>query len=120
MKTITQLETVTDAAACSLRRGGSRKIWGQIVDDIESNRAQLFYVCNDSYLVLRMLPDELLILAASGSDAKMLMEICLQIAKLNGVEHVRFHTSKKGLPRLLAEFNPVEVSREYRINVNED
>lgn len=117
MKTIEQMPHVTEAAARSLRRGGSPHLWAEIVDDIESNRAQLFYVCNDSYLVLQMQPDELLILAASGHDSDMLMTICLQIAENNGAKRVRFWTSKKGLPRLLKQFNPVEIRREYTVTV---
>lgn len=120
MKTIEHMPELSEAAARSLRRGGSPEFWAQIVEDIETKRAQLFYVCNDSYLVLQTLPDELLILAYAGCDANMTMEICVEIAKQNKLSSIRFHTSKKGLSRLLKKFKPVEIQRVYRISVDEN
>ena len=117
MITLEHMPELTKDAARLLRRGGPSKVWAEIVEDIERGRAQLFFVTNGSYLVLQKQQTELLILAAAGLDADVLMTLCIQVARVHGLKNVIFHTSKKGLPRLLKEFKPVEIQRTYRIKL---
>lgn len=114
------MQELTKTAACLLRRGGSSHDWESIQQAIEEKRAQLFFVNNGSYLVLQVERNDLFILAAAGVQGDLLMELCRQVAKQNDCKTISFNTSKKGLPRLLKHWNPVEVQRTYRINVDEN
>lgn len=117
MITLERMPELTESAACLLRRGGSSTAWSQIVIDIKTHRVQLFRASNDSYLVLSITEDdELFIHACAGQDARTLMRLCMQTAKHNHCTSVLFWTVKKGLLRLLREFNPVEISNTvYRV-----
>ena len=117
MITLQHMPELTEPAACLLRRGGSSDSWAQIRSDIEERKAQLFHVSNDSYLVLSITPeDELFIHACAGRDVRMLMQLCIQTALHNHCTSVLFRTIKKGLLRLLQQFNPVAIdSTTYRV-----
>ena len=71
-------------------------------------------------MILRVDGDDLVILAAAGHDGNAMMKACVELARTLQLKNVRFHTSKKGLPRLLAKFKPVEVERVYEVRVNEN
>lgn len=117
MITLTCIPELTESAACLLRRGGSSTTWAEIVDDIKTRRAQLFYASNGSYLVLSITRnDKLFIHACAGSDVRILMQLCIQTARHNHCTSVLFRTVKKGLLRLLREFNPVQTGNTtYRV-----
>lgn len=119
--TVQQLSEITEAAVCSLRRGGSSDDWDDIEEYIQLGVAKLFRVTNDSYLVLSVNRhfNELFIHACSGNDASILMKLCLQIAKQNDCIRVTFCTVKRGLLRLLKDFNPVHMGENlYKVEVN--
>jgi len=119
MITLERMPELTESATRLLRRGGSFDTWDKIVSDIEDRKAQLFYASNGSYLVLSITRnDRLFIHACAGTDAKMLMQLCIQTAKHNHCTSVLFRTVKKGLPRLLREFNPVQTGNTtYRVEL---
>lgn len=110
MITLERMPELTESAACLLRRGGSSILWARIVADFEARKVQLFYASNGSYLILSITPDdELFVHACAGQDVRMLMKLCVQTAKHNYCTSVLFQTVRRGLLRLLREFNPVEV-----------
>jgi hypothetical protein len=110
---------LTETAARLLRRGGSPQLWGQIVADILARRAQLFSVSNGSYLVMSITRhDKLFIHACAGQDAVLLMTLCIETARHNHCTSVLFRTQKKGLLRLLQEFNPIQTGNTtYRVAI---
>lgn len=119
MITVQHLPEITEAATRMLRRGGPSTIWEGIEALIEDGHAHLFAVTNGSYLVLSVTASkELFIHACAGRRAVVLMQLCIQIAKANNCTSVLFRTIKKGLPRLLGEFSPVEVRPQiYKVSV---
>lgn len=96
------------------------ELWSRIRNDILAKRAQLFLCPGDTYLVLRIEGTELIIVACVGRNGDELMERCLEVAHAHGLTSIRFHTKRLGLPRLIKRFNPVELERVYRVNVNEN
>ena len=114
-----RMPELTESAACLLRRGGSFNTWQEIVSDIEDRKAQLFYATNGSYLVMSITRnDKLFIHACAGSNARMLMQLCIQTARHNHCTSVLFRTEKKGLLRLLRQFNPVQTGNTtYRVAI---
>ena len=119
MITLEHMPELTETATRLLRRGGSSDIWDEIVAALNIGAAQLFSVSNGSYLVLSITRnDKLFIHACAGSDAKMLMQLCMQTGQHNHCTSVLFRTTKKGLPRLLREFNPVQTGNTtYRVAI---
>ena len=115
--TLERMPELTESAACLLRRGGSPTTWAEIVDGIKTRRVQLFHASNGSYLVLSITRnDKLFIHACAGCDARILMQLCIQTARHNHCTSVLFCTVRKGLLRLLREFNPVQTGNTtYRV-----
>jgi hypothetical protein len=93
------------------------ELWPFVRDDIVNNRAQLFQCPDDTYLVLRIEGTELVIGACVGKNGVTIMERIVEIAHANGLSSIRFHTARRGMPRLLKQFKPVELERVYRVNV---
>lgn len=117
---LTRLPALSEAAASELRRGGPASLWADIVSDVRQGWAHVFTTTNGSYLILRVDGDDLVILAASGHNGNAMMQACVELARTLKLKNVRFHTAKKGLPRLLSRFNPVEVERVFEVRVNEN
>lgn len=57
----------------------------------------------------------LAILAAAGKQAGEHMQKLIDLARLNDCRAIRFHTSRKGLTRLLGEFDFQELERVYQL-----
>lgn len=114
-----RMPEITETAVRLLRRGGSSDSWDEIISDLLARKTQLFHATNGSYLVLSITSnDELFIHACAGSDAKILMQLCIQTARHNHCTSVLFKTIKKGLVRLLTQFNAVEIKDcLYRVEI---
>lgn len=119
MTTLERMPELTETATRLLRRGGSSTAWSQIVSDIAARRAQLFCVSNGSYLVLSITRhDKLFVHACAGSDARTLMQLCIETARHNHCTSVLFRTQKKGLLRLLQQFKPTQTGNTtYRVAI---
>lgn len=100
--------------------GIDAELWSGIRNDILAKRAQLFQCPDDTYLVLRIEGTELVIVACVGRNSNELMQRCLEIAQGHGLLSIRFHTKRRGLPRLIKRFKPYELERVYRVNVSEN
>lgn len=96
------------------------ELWAGIHADILNGDAQLFSCPHDTFLVLRIEENELVVVACVGQGGIAIMETVIELARVNGLETVRLHTARIGLPRLIKQFNPVEIERVYRVYVNEN
>jgi hypothetical protein len=114
----TQIQ-LNPAAEKLLAGAGDGLTWERIRANIVNHRAALFFVANGSYVVLRLERPELHIQACVGRNGNAIMEACKRIALANDCTHIRFETSRKGMPRLLREFNPVEIRRTFTIQVQD-
>jgi hypothetical protein len=56
----------------------------------------------------------------AGCDAIEAVHAVIEIARVKGLSQIRFQTARKGMARLLREFNPVVLQTYYEINVNEN
>lgn len=115
MMTLTKLAGLTDQAAERLAPLFNPPAWARVQADILTGRAELFRCPGETYAVLRVDDDELVVVAVTGRDAVPLFEVALAIAKRNGLAAVRWHTERKGLGRLLSQFGPLEVETVYRV-----
>ena len=114
---VLHLPELTPAAEEKLSTVGDPYVWQRIVADIAAGRSQLFLCPNDTYIVLRIEGDELIFVAAVGSDSSGLLELALDIARVHSLKFIRFHTARKGLARLVKKYNPIELHTVYRIPV---
>lgn len=111
------MPTLTPLAEQLLSGVGDPHLWALIRRDLMMNRAQLFECPDNTYLVLRIQGAELIILAIVGKHGVECMDFCIRIAQAKGLESVRFHTARRGMARLLKQFNPIELERVYKVTV---
>lgn len=112
---LVRLPSLTEAAESSLRVGGSSYIWDRIKSSIEAKTAHVFATNQGSYLALEIQGTELVILAATGHEGPDLMCACIELAKRCNCNFVRFVTKRKGMPRLLKDFELQDHGTIYRI-----
>lgn len=96
---------------------GAKDSYEYVREQIMSGHAAVFKF-NESVSVLAIENAELVVLAYYGTDANGFTSECVTLAKQNGLTSIRFHTSRKGLHRLISKFNPVEIERVYRIKTH--
>ena len=117
MMRILHIPQLTAVAEEKLRAAGDPIIWQGIRADIEAGRSQLFLCPDDTYIVLALDDDEIIFVAMAGQNAVGAMETVLEIARVLGLQYVRFHTARKGLARLIKQYKPECVQSIYRITV---
>lgn len=117
IKALKKLPVLTPHAESKLCGVGPAALWERIKSDIERKIAQLFALPDDTYMVLRIDRNELVCVALVGRNAIEVVETLIELAKTNQCDTVRFHTKRRGVPRLLKQFNPVQGETAYRIPV---
>jgi len=85
---------------------------------IESGKSQLYKVNDgESWFCFTGDENELVLQCMKGKNGVAICDVIFTWAKQQGFKTIRFHTNRKGMPRLFKKFNPIEVETVYRITV---
>ena len=114
---ILHLPRLIPEAEEKLRAAGDPTIWKYIRADIDAGRSQLFLCPDDTYIVLALDDTEIIFVAMAGKNAVGAVETVLEIARVLGLQFVRFHTARKGMTRLLKQYKPMHMQSIYRMAV---
>ncbi len=94
--------------------------WPRIADDLRCGRSELFSINGgESLAITRYETDlkELVLCAYQGKAVLDFARVMVEVAKKNGALSIRYHTRRKGMARLLAEFGAVETETIYTVTL---
>lgn len=91
--------------------------WQKVKVLIANQDAQLFLCPDNTYLVLQVDRDSLVVLALVGRNGVAIMQTLVSVAYSMGLKFVWYRTQRPGMLRLLKQFNPVPYENGYRVNV---
>lgn len=88
--------------------------------EVDAGRADIFFVSPDTWMLTRLDPvtgkaPELVVCCFRGSRAKEITRLIVERAKARGLSGVRFHTNRKGIPRMVREFGFEFVEAVYQV-----
>ena len=80
-----------------------------LINEINAGGAKLWRCFSDTWLVTRAEGSELVVVCLQGKHGAEVIRLIYTIAKKQNFKTVRFHTSRKGLHRLVARCIPRKV-----------
>ena len=89
----------------------------QIQEAVESGKAQVFYVANDTLLIFQIDRESLVVLAIVDSGGVAIMQTLIILAREMQLRFVWYRTQRRGMQKLLQEFHPVRFENGYRVDV---